>query len=304
MKNIETFEKTGYLVLAGRNGPIFTHTLLHNSKTGEGADKFINNAKFRVMVGQIKSQKKSLILSAEKMDSYNQDTISALQKILEGYNVTVVAFHREQTALIRSVWAQSNKKKRIPETFDSWADNFLPTALTKESGIVDLHGTLDRYAQVFGNRSIRLISFEGALRISSLFDVFVRSCVGLSPKLFRKRALETNESPPSVMIHLVSMLSQITSQKFCLILSVYSCIPLFTKNNFFHSSRFKLYPTHHPDKKRKGSEKFADNLHSTHRMANFAQKKRRDDVSEVRRTNLFARGFQLLVKNAVSVLFF
>ena len=202
------------LVFAGHTGPVFAHTLLQNSSTGEGNGKYINNAKFRSMVNEIKSQKKSLILSAERMDSYKRDTISALQKILEGYNVTVVAFHREQTALIRSVWAEFNKKRRTPETFDSWADNFLPTALTKKSGIVNLHGTLNQYAQVFGNESIQLISFEGSITHSNLFDVFVRSCVGLSPTLFNKNGGIKNRSPSSVMIHLVSMLSQITSKIF------------------------------------------------------------------------------------------
>ena len=155
--NKEAFKKNGFWV--AMESESFVHGLKKDSSSSSPNDR-----KFNQLVQTIKEKKRSFILSSEEFDGLTSVSIKALEQILEGYDVVIVAFHRQPTDHLRSLWAQANKMEQSPLPFAIWANEFY-TQLQS----VDLLSLLGQFSETFGEKSIKLLSFEGSLFFFSFF---------------------------------------------------------------------------------------------------------------------------------------
>jgi hypothetical protein len=126
-------------------------------------------------IEQIKTSKTDILISSETFDALNKTAIIKLKKLLSGYNVTIIATHRARLSHIHSYWAQTigmqfNKDERVFQNIKDFSEYFMSTFQFYEHNNVNTVGigynfktVLESYAEVFGYKSIEVISFEGAV---------------------------------------------------------------------------------------------------------------------------------------------
>jgi len=126
-------------------------------------------------IEEIKTSKNDILISSETFDALNKTAIIKLKELLSGYNVTIIATHRARLSHIHSYWAQTigmqfNKDERVFQNIKDFSEYFMSTFQFYEHNKVNTVGigynfktVLESYAEVFGYKSIEVISFEGAV---------------------------------------------------------------------------------------------------------------------------------------------
>jgi len=219
--NRRRFEELGWLVVGSRRlkeGAVFAYTLKHlygDKEETRRRGRLFNRASFDVMAHTIRTSasRRSLLLSSEEFDDMGEAAVAKLGQILAGYDVRVVAFHRERTHHLRSVWWERTKHEVPPVPFDEWAPGFLADRGGKP-GWFDLRGLVTRYAAVFGAANVSLLSYDGLLRGEGLFPAVVTE-MGLPFEGFHHSRRPYHESPPSVLVDLAVRLSSAAETRAC-----------------------------------------------------------------------------------------
>ena len=168
--NLETFKQYNITAIGFDVFPkamdIFVRTYLIADNHSEWIDDRIE---------EIKTSKNDILISSETFDSLNKTAIIKLKKLLSGYNVTIIATHRARLSHIHSYWAQTigmqfNKDERVFQNIKDFSEYFMSTCQFYEHNNVNTVGigynfktVLESYAEVFGYKSIEVISFEGAV---------------------------------------------------------------------------------------------------------------------------------------------
>jgi len=205
VQNFASFQRSGYQVIGqGRPKAGATFAFELKKKSGQGYNQaFLDAGKYQQMVKQIQAHKTSIVMSSEELDNLSMESTRSLKKILNGYNVKIVIYHRSHDTHLMSWWSEISKGSNSPMTFEK----FVATFLTEATGL-DLEGLIDRYAQVFGNSSISLVSFEGSVRQSNPFSVFVANVMGLSLNGFTVQKAPANQAPPHILVETFAMAKQ------------------------------------------------------------------------------------------------
>ena len=239
--NRNVFSQYQYLVLMKniKSGNAFVNSfaaLNGEKRKGERLKK----PDLESVLQRIKKKKKSFILSSEEFDTLKQKTINKLGTILKGYNVTILAYHRQKTEHLRSLWALQNKENPSPKEFIPWAEKHILSSSSERTSF-GLLPTLDRFSSVFGNESIRLVSFEGSIARSNPFFVLVGDILGLPLHFFKKYFGTTNQSPPTFLMNFVAIASNVSSMDHTLLLLFIIVIFYISLFFFFNLSIFFLF---------------------------------------------------------------
>jgi len=103
----------------------------------------------------------SILLSSEEFDYNNVDAVRALRDVLRGFDVTIVFVYREQLAQLNSIHFQMNRYDKVNTSNGTLASTFIFKAMDDPPHFVQAEAILDRYASVFGAKSIRAIDLAG-----------------------------------------------------------------------------------------------------------------------------------------------
>eukprot|EP00008_Paramoeba_atlantica_P004915 CAMPEP_0201477450 /NCGR_PEP_ID=MMETSP0151_2-20130828/2469_1 /ASSEMBLY_ACC=CAM_ASM_000257 /TAXON_ID=200890 /ORGANISM="Paramoeba atlantica, Strain 621/1 / CCAP 1560/9" /LENGTH=303 /DNA_ID=CAMNT_0047858171 /DNA_START=227 /DNA_END=1138 /DNA_ORIENTATION=- len=154
------------------------------------------------------SQRQSFILSSEFFAFFETKEILMLKELLVGFDVTIVAFHREKTSQVRSIWSEYNKLIQTPKDFNTWAASYFTDFKTKPWSLEKL----DLFANTFGHDSIRLVSFEGSLAHSNPFFVLMNELMGLPLESLALHSERNYPSPSSFLNHYLVTASKISTE--------------------------------------------------------------------------------------------
>mmetsp|Transcript_23836 Transcript_23836/g.32532 ORF Transcript_23836/g.32532 Transcript_23836/m.32532 type:complete len:286 (-) Transcript_23836:129-986(-) len=193
------------MVYAEHDG-LFVRTLEYLTlQRGENDAEDVDLTKFDQLVEEI-ILGNSVILSSSEFLNLNSASMTALQQILQGHDVTILAFHREPLEHLRSLWSKHNKFEQSPVPFDKWTNENLPLLPS-----LNMISILDQFSEAFGKESIRLYSFEGALKHSNPFSIFITDLLHLPLDGFNVAYEISERSPPSMFIETIAFISRFSA---------------------------------------------------------------------------------------------
>mmetsp|Transcript_10232 Transcript_10232/g.28772 ORF Transcript_10232/g.28772 Transcript_10232/m.28772 type:complete len:385 (+) Transcript_10232:66-1220(+) len=230
VRNANVLKNNGYALIGSghaKQASLFATSIMSGSKSKPYYDMV-------AAIERSRQKASNIILASETMDKFCAANIAALKEILSGFNVTIVAFHRERTAHLRSYWSQLSRTLRSKPSpmqrpyvtkFDDFLPRFLATSFSGECGPgvlpgprgFDLYNLLQLYSATFGEKAIRLVSFGGALRSSSAFEVFVSQILELPFEMFTEGLQNQNRSPSSFTLNVVHRLEKVGNMAGCTI---------------------------------------------------------------------------------------
>lgn len=123
---------------------------------------------------------RSIILSSEEFDDLNKTQVMALQKHLQGFNVTIVFVYREFLGQLISRHFQSNRFEHSAVHFSKSFSGFLFAMLGNLLPSLNSLAILDTYAAVFGAENLRIIDLLGSKAAGqSLMHVLLCEVAGI-----------------------------------------------------------------------------------------------------------------------------
>jgi hypothetical protein len=184
MINRALLRENGYRVLgtSPKSGAILAFNLKKASKQHHGLFRdagFIDEEKYLDLATQLKTGQSSIIISSEEFDDFKPSSAQLLVPLLSTYSVTVVFFHRERSSLLRSFWSQFSKERLCPLEFKTFLHRHTKANFTLIGGL-EMKTVLHTFSSIFGVKSVRIISFDGVIRLKkNLLDVFVQDVLNL-----------------------------------------------------------------------------------------------------------------------------
>jgi len=123
---------------------------------------------------------RNIILSSEEFDYAQIEAVQALHDTLVGFNVTIVFVYREQLAQLNSIHFQLNRYDKANISNGTLVSAFLFKSLDDPPHFVQAVAILDRFAEVFGRHSLRIIDLAGAnVARKNIAHVMVCEVVGV-----------------------------------------------------------------------------------------------------------------------------
>jgi hypothetical protein len=149
-----------------------------------------------------------VIVSAEDISDLNLEQLMSLREAARGSHVEIVFYLRRWSDLLPSGW-QEEVKRGMAAPFVDWVFDIY--SRPRGLGYVNFSMKTNKFAQVFGNGALRIVSFSNLVDAGiDIFDHFMEKIVGLSdlkfPNLSRERV---NVSLPIETTELLRLLNLI-----------------------------------------------------------------------------------------------
>lgn len=112
-------------------------------------------------VAESRRLNRNIILSSEEFDYAQIEAVKALRDALTGFNVMIVFVYREQLAQLNSIHFQLSRYDKANISNGTLVSAFLFKSLDDPPHFVQAVAILDRFAQVFGRESLRVIDLAG-----------------------------------------------------------------------------------------------------------------------------------------------
>jgi hypothetical protein len=160
--------------------------------------------RLRDLADQADRQGLALLLSSENFETLGNAAVQRLAAALAGHAVEVVYFARRWSGLLPSAW-QEDVKQGGEATYPAFLLNHL--ADPQSSSLLNHAIVLDRYAQAFGQRAIRVVAYDGVIEAGDdLLEFFARRIlqVRIDPPAAKGRV---NRALPPVDVEIIRTLN-------------------------------------------------------------------------------------------------
>jgi hypothetical protein len=156
------------------------------------------------LLASVPANARHILLSSENFSAISVESIKYMASRFSAFTVNIVYFKRDPESLLFSNWQESIKHGGVA----SWAEYFLGHLTHPyRSEIINPNLVLDKYSDVLGKESIRIIDYEEVMRQGEDIAVVLSRQVNadIDVKLQDK---DVNKSMHSAVIEILRVLNQ------------------------------------------------------------------------------------------------